>query len=125
MAADVLALIGKPAAAAVPPLKKLLSPGYEWTRVHAAAALWEIAGEAESDTVLETLLEAWEENDSTSNHVMACLAKMGDAAAPALSRIQAELTQSRRSGRFHSLESDLALQSDCRTVLSHLNPVCE
>ncbi|MFJ8473631.1 HEAT repeat domain-containing protein [Kitasatospora sp. NPDC094011] len=120
-AADVLGLIGPPAAAALPRLRTMLTADYEWTRVHAATALWDIAGEAEVDTVLATLLAAWEKNGATSNNVLACLDRMGPAAAPALSRLRTELAQARRSGRFGSVTNDEELQHTCRTVLTRLS----
>ncbi|MFJ9775428.1 HEAT repeat domain-containing protein [Kitasatospora sp. NPDC101157] len=120
-AADVLGLIGPPAAAALPRLRTMLTAGYEWTRVHAATALWDIVGEVEADVVVRTLLAAWEKNDATSNHVLACLDRMGSAAAPALPRIRAELAQARRSGRFGRVTNDEELQRTCRTILARLS----
>lgn len=96
----MLGRIGPRAQEAVPALRGALTAGYEWTRVCAAAALWKIAGEAETATVLSTLLDAWEQNTHTSNHVLACLVTMGPAAASAPPRIQSELARARRSGRF-------------------------
>ncbi|WP_406470245.1 HEAT repeat domain-containing protein [Streptomyces sp. NBC_01615] len=119
-AADALGRIGPPAKAALPRLRKMLDAGYEWTRVHAAAALWDIGGEAEAAVVVQTLLTAWEENDATSNHVLACLNRMGPAAAPALPRIQAEVARPRRSGRFRSIANDEELQHTCRAILTRL-----
>ncbi len=120
-AADVLGLIGPSAAAALPRLRTMLTAGYEWTRVHAATALWDIVGEVEADVVVRTLLAAWEKNDATSNHVLACLDRMGSAAAPALPRIRAELAQARRSGRFGRVANDEELQRTCRTILARLS----
>ncbi|MBO1413106.1 HEAT repeat domain-containing protein [Streptomyces sp. FH025] len=120
-AADVLGLIGPPAAAALPRLRTMLTAGYEWTRLYAAAAVWDIAGEAEADVVLRTLLTAWEQHDATSNHVLACLDRMGPAAAPALPRIRAELALARRSGRFRSIANDEELRHTCRAVLARLS----
>jgi hypothetical protein len=119
-AADVLGRIGPPAQAVVPRLRTMLDAGYEWTQVHAAAALWDIAGEPEADTVVQTLLGAWENNDATANHVTACLHRMGPAAAPALPRIQAELQQPRRGGHFKSITNDEELQRTCHAILQHL-----
>ncbi len=53
-AADVLGRIGPPAGAALPHLRQRLTHGCEWVRVHCAAALREIGGEAEAPAVLET-----------------------------------------------------------------------
>ncbi|MGW2765380.1 hypothetical protein [Streptomyces sp. NPDC001275] len=87
-AADVLGRIGSEAKAVLPRLRQMLDAGYEWTRVFAAAALWDIGGEAEAGVVVPTLLTAWEENDATSNHVLACLNRMGPATAPTLPRLR-------------------------------------
>lgn len=119
-AADVLARIGPPAAMVLPRLRHMLTAGYEWTRVHAATALWDIGGEAEAPVVVQTLLGAWEKNDATSNHVLACLNRMGPAAAPALPRIRTELALPRRSGRFRSTANDEELQGTCRAVVARL-----
>ncbi|MDX3186445.1 HEAT repeat domain-containing protein [Streptomyces sp. ME02-7008A-1] len=114
--ADVLGRIGPAAAPALPRLRKMLTADHVWTRVHAAAALWDIGGDADAPIVLETLLAAWAENDSTSNHVLACLSRMGPAARPALPRIREELTLLRRSGRFHSITNDEELLAACRSI---------
>ncbi|MFH8739115.1 MULTISPECIES: hypothetical protein [unclassified Streptomyces] len=119
-AADTLGRIGSPARAVLPHLREMMIAGYEWTRVHAAAALWDIAGEAEVEPVVQTLLTAWEANDATSNHVLVCLNRMGPAVAPALPRIQEELARSRRSGRFASMSNDEELQRACRAILIRL-----
>lgn len=115
-AAEVLGRIGPAAAPALPRLRTMLTAGYEWARVYAAAALWEIGGAAEAPAVVETLLEAWAENDATSNHVLACLSRMGPAARPALPRVREELMLLRRSGRFRSISNDEELQAACRTI---------
>lgn len=114
--ADVLGRIGPAAAPALPRLRKMLTADRAWTRVHAAAALWDIGGDAEAPVIVETLLAAWAENDSTSNHVLACLSRMGPAARPALPRIREELTLLRRSGRFRSITNDEELQAACRSI---------
>ncbi|MFE7216033.1 hypothetical protein ACFY0A_41830 [Streptomyces sp. NPDC001698] len=87
-AADVLGRIGPEAKAVLQRLRQMLDAGYEWTRVFAAAALWDIEGEAEAGVVVPTLLTAWKESDATSNHVLACLNRMGPAAAPTLPRLR-------------------------------------
>ncbi|MEV5546593.1 HEAT repeat domain-containing protein [Streptomyces sp. NPDC052309] len=119
-AAGVLGRIGPPAAMVLPRLRTMLTVDYEWTRVHAAAALWDIGGAAEAPTVVQTLLGAWERNKATSNHVVACLNRMGPAAAPALSRVLAELALSRRSGRFRGTANDEELQATCRAIVTRL-----
>ncbi len=98
----------------------MLTAGYDWTRVHAAAALWDIGGETEAPVVLQTLLGAWEQNDATANDVLACLDRMGAAAAPALPRIRAELALPRRSGLFGGTANDEELQGTCRVIVSRL-----
>ncbi|MGW1440591.1 HEAT repeat domain-containing protein, partial [Streptomyces griseus] len=95
---------------------KMMAAGYEWTRVYAATALWDIGGEAEAPAVVETLLTAWAENDATSNRVLACLNRMGPAARPALPQVRKELTLLRRSGRFRSISNDEELQAACRAI---------
>ncbi|MCX4554324.1 MULTISPECIES: hypothetical protein [unclassified Streptomyces] len=112
-AADALGRVGPPAAIALPRLKEMLTAGYEWTRLHAAIAVWDIAGEAEADTVIRTLLEVWEENEATAHHIVTFLDRMGPAAAPALPRLQAELARARRS---RDVAHDEELQRTCRTL---------
>lgn len=119
-AAEVLGRIGPPAARALPRLRELLTDGSEWTRVHAATAVWDIGGAAEAPVVVRTLLAVWERNDATSNHVLACLDRMGAAAMPALPRLRAELALVRRSGRFGSIENDEELQRTARAILLRL-----
>lgn len=120
-AADVLGRIGAPAAAALPHLRQMLQAGNERTQMHAAAAIYDIGGPAEAEVVLPVLLEAWEKVDSTANHVLECLQRMGPAAAPALPRIHAELALARRNvGFFTSTEHDEALQRAAQTVIDQL-----
>ncbi|WP_217133252.1 HEAT repeat domain-containing protein [Streptomyces sp. AC558_RSS880] len=119
-AADMLGEIGPPAAAALPRLRELLAHGYDWVRVHCAAALWDIGGEAEAGTVLDVLLQAWTRNPSTANHVMACLDRMGHAAQPALPLLRAQLALPRRGGRFASIDHDEELQRTGRAVIGRL-----
>ncbi|WP_331769548.1 hypothetical protein OG948_37990 (plasmid) [Embleya sp. NBC_00888] len=85
-AIDVLGRIGPPARAVLPRLRAMSRDGHGWARVHAAAALWDITGETEADLVVHTLSAAWAKNDATSNQVLACLKRMGPAAAPVLPR---------------------------------------
>ncbi|MFG2406449.1 HEAT repeat domain-containing protein [Streptomyces brevispora] len=112
-AADVLGRIGPPAATALPRLKEMLTVGYEWTRLHAAIAVWDIAGAAEADNVIRTLLEIWEENEATAHHIALFLDRMGPAAAPALPRLRAELARPRRS---RGVAHDEELQRTCRVL---------
>ncbi|MFF1651581.1 HEAT repeat domain-containing protein [Streptomyces sp. NPDC058240] len=121
VATDALGRIGPPAASALPRLRKSVAFDDPWIRVHAAAALWDIGGEAEVPVVMQTLPAAWDKNDATSNHVLACLNRMGPAAAPALPRIRAELALPRRGGRFRSITCDEELQNACRTIMARLS----
>ncbi|GLV85823.1 hypothetical protein Slala03_55120 [Streptomyces lavendulae subsp. lavendulae] len=120
-AADVLGRIGAPAASALPHLRQMLQAGNERTQMHAAAAIYDIGGPTEATVVLPVLLKAWEQNDSTANHVLECLQRMGPAAAPALPRIHAELALARRSGGFFkTVEQDEALQRAAHTIIDQL-----
>ncbi|MGN9838314.1 hypothetical protein ACTMTI_09370 [Nonomuraea sp. H19] len=119
-AADVLGEIGPPAVAALPRLRELLTHSYEWVRVHCAAALWEIGGEAEAPAVLDTLLPAWAQNPATANHVVACLDRMGLAAEPALPRLRSQLALPQRGGRLASIDNDEELQRVSRAVIGRL-----
>ncbi|QKG23872.1 HEAT repeat domain-containing protein [Actinomadura verrucosospora] len=119
-AADVLAGIGPPAREALPPLRDLLGHGYEWVRVPCAIALWETGGGAEAPVVLDTLLQAWEQNPLTGDHVVACLDRMGPAARPALSRLRSELLHLRRRSRNNSIGNDEELQRLSRVLIERL-----
>jgi hypothetical protein len=121
-AAELLGQLGPAAAAAVPRLQEeLLTYSDEWTRVYAAAALWDIAAEAETSVVVDTLLAAWAKNDATANFVIECLDRMGPAAAPALPQLRAELAQVRRGGRFRrGIDDDEKLQAACRALIARL-----
>ncbi|MFD8005672.1 hypothetical protein [Streptomyces mirabilis] len=112
-AADLLGETGPPASVALPRLRGLLTHDYEWVRVHCAAALWEIGGQAEAPAFLDALLQAMAKNSATANHVVACLDRMGPLAAPALPR---------RGGRFQSIDHDEALQRVGRTLIARLDP---
>jgi len=119
-AADMLAQIGPAAAAAVPRLRELLAASYDWVRIHCAGALWEIARDAETPAVLDTLLQAWAKNGATANHVVGCLDRMGSAALPALPQLRSELAQKRRSGRYGSIKNDEELQRVSRSIVARL-----
>ena len=121
-ASDLLGEIGPPAFAALPRLRDLLAHDYEWVRVHCAAALWEIGGQAEAPAVLDTLLRAMAHNPATANHVVACLDRMGPLAAPALPLLREQLAQPRRGGRFQSVDHDEALQRVGRILIARLDP---
>ncbi|MFF4316878.1 HEAT repeat domain-containing protein [Streptomyces sp. NPDC001507] len=121
-AADLLGEIGPPASAALPLLRDLLTHDYEWVRVHCAAALWEIGGQAEAPAVLNALLQAMAKNPATANHVVACLERMGPLAAPALPLLREQLALPRRGGRFQSIEHDEELQRIGHTLITRLDP---
>lgn len=121
-AADLLGEIGPPASVALPRLRGLLTHDYEWVRVHCAAALWEIGGQAEAPAVLDALLQAMAKNSATANHVVACLDRMGPLAAPALPLLREQLAQPRRGGRFQSIDHDEQLQRVGRTLIARLDP---
>jgi HEAT repeat protein len=121
-AADLLGEIGPPASVALPRLRGLLTHDYEWVRVHCAAALWEIGGQAEAPAVLDALLQAMAKNSATANHVVACLDRMGLLAAPALPLLREQLAQPRRGGRFQSIDHDEQLQRVGRTLIARLDP---
>ncbi|MFD3657804.1 HEAT repeat domain-containing protein [Streptomyces sp. NPDC058620] len=111
-AADVLGRIGPSAAAALPQLKEMMADGYEWTRLHAAIAVWDIAGESEAESIMRVLLDVWEKNDATAHHIVTFLDRMGPAAAPALPRLRAELAGRQRSrGLVHDEELQRAARS--------------
>ncbi|MFI5569205.1 HEAT repeat domain-containing protein [Streptomyces sp. NPDC051740] len=112
-AADVLGRIGPAAVTALPRLREMLTAGYEWTRLHAAIAVWDIAGEAEADGVIGTLLEVWEKNEATAHHIVMFLDRMGPSAAPALPRLRAELARARRD---RGVASDEEVQRACRIL---------
>ncbi|MYV97477.1 hypothetical protein [Streptomyces sp. SID3343] len=95
----LLGRIGPPVAPIpVTHLREALMHSYEWQRVQAATVLWDLFGEPETPTVLDTLLRAWEENPSTANRIVACPDRMGAAAEPALPTLKAALAPRRRSG---------------------------
>ncbi|MGW7426976.1 HEAT repeat domain-containing protein [Streptomyces sp. NPDC054813] len=119
-AADLLGEIGPPASAALPRLRDLLTHDYEWVRVHCAAALWEIGGEAEAPAVLDALLQAMAKNSATANHVVTCLDRMGALAVPALPLLREQLALPRRGGRFQSIDHDEELQRVGRTLIARL-----
>ncbi|MFF2192031.1 HEAT repeat domain-containing protein [Streptomyces sp. NPDC058157] len=124
-AAGVLGRIGPPARALAPRLREMLASRDAWTRVHAAAALWDVVGEsgsgAESEAVVRTVLGAWEDNGRTANRALACLSRTGPAAAAAVPRIEAELASARRPGDFlGSVADDEETLRLCRTVLDGL-----
>ncbi|MET8637348.1 HEAT repeat domain-containing protein [Streptomyces sp. NPDC004680] len=121
-AADLLGEMGPSASVALPRLRALLTHGYEWVRVHCAAALWEIGGEAEAPAVLDTLLEAMATNPATANHVLACLDRLGPFAARALPLLREQLALPRRGGRFKSIDHDEELQRVGRTLIARLDP---
>ncbi|MFI0990620.1 HEAT repeat domain-containing protein [Streptomyces exfoliatus] len=142
-AIDLAGRIGPPAAPVLPRLRQILAGQVEentrneqngsavlndsWTLVHAAAALWDIGGDSEADTVLPALRDAWKDNDATAPTVVACLDRMGPAVRPALPQIQAALAQSHRYDQRWSgaIASDLDIVHTCRTILTRLHNLPE
>ncbi|WP_436528758.1 hypothetical protein [Actinoplanes sp. HUAS TT8] len=113
-ASDVLGRIGPSAAAALPRLRQLLNDDYDWNRVHAAAAIWDIAGEPDA---LDVLLPPWRKNAFTRSYVVACLKRMGAAAAPAEPQIRAELANPERRQWFGTTADDEKLLRDLAEAL--------
>lgn len=120
-AADIAADIGPEASDLLPQLRGLLDHNYDWVRIHAAAAVWAIAGAAEAPIVLDVLLQAWEKNPAVAGHVTECLLRMGDHAAPAADRVRAALAKPGRSGRLDAIADDEALQANWRSFLVRLH----
>ncbi|MFG2696905.1 HEAT repeat domain-containing protein [Kitasatospora sp. NPDC048407] len=119
--ADLLGAIGPAAAAALPRLRERAT-GTDWHGVHCAAALWDIGGESEAQAVLNVLLPAWENNAYTGRVVVPCLERMGPAARPAASALQAQLAlPGRGEGLFTTIEEDENLQRACRAALARLD----
>jgi hypothetical protein len=59
LAAVLNTLTPEGAGPADPRLRLLLSARYEWIKVHAAGGLRHAAGQAETEPVLDALLQAW------------------------------------------------------------------
>lgn len=125
LAADILGEIGPPAAVALPRLHERLTDSYEWVRVHCAAAIWDIGGETQAATVLDILLQAWQQNPATANHVVTCLNSMAPAAEPALPQLIAELARPERGGRLTSIDNDEELQRLGRAIVARLTGTAE
>ncbi|MFI0990747.1 HEAT repeat domain-containing protein [Streptomyces exfoliatus] len=142
-AIDLAGRIGPPAAPVLPRLRQILAGQVEentrneqngsavlndsWTLVHAAAALWDIGGNSQADTVLPALRDAWKDNDATTRDVVACLDRMRRAARPALPQIRAALAQPHRYDQRWSgaVASDLDIVHTCRTILTRLHNLPE
>ncbi|MEV7123174.1 HEAT repeat domain-containing protein [Kitasatospora griseola] len=118
--AGLLGAIGPAAAAALPRLRERAA-GRGWPGVHCAAALWDVGGEHEAETVLDVLLPAWEDNPCTGRVVVPCLERMGLAARPAAPALQAQLAlPGRGENLLTTIEGDEELQRACRAVLARL-----
>jgi hypothetical protein len=121
-ACDILGEIGPDAVAAVPRLRELLTARYEWTRIHAAAALWNIVGDPETQTVLDVLLHAWDANVNTADFIVNQLERMGPAAAPALPHLLQQLVRTQRDeDPWATVDDDDTLQRACRTLIARLS----
>jgi len=118
--ATVLRALGPAAAALTPLLQERLSHRYEWTRVLTADALWAVAGEPHAQTIIDVLLQAWDQNQATASYIVTVLDRMGTAAAPALPHLRAELARTRRGGRFGTIDTDEDLTAMCRTLINRL-----
>ncbi|MFC9816045.1 HEAT repeat domain-containing protein [Streptomyces virginiae] len=137
-ALNVLSQIGPPARAVLPRLRQMLNEQVEqnmqneqngsavlndsWTLVRVASALWDVGGIGEAPLVVPALLDAWNNNDSTARHAVACLNRMGKAARPALAHVQAALAQPHRGGHpwGWGVACDLEFQNTCRSVQARL-----
>ncbi|MFF5639515.1 HEAT repeat domain-containing protein [Streptomyces sp. NPDC012825] len=135
--------IGPDAAAVLPRLRQILNQQLEqnarnelngaavlndsWTLLHAASALWDIAGTSEAGTVVPALLNAWKDNNSTARDVLACLNRMGPAAHPALPQIQIALAQPHRDHQRWSdaVAFDLEVEHACRDLLARLTGLAD
>lgn len=116
----VLHDLGPAAADLAPLLRDRLHHAYEWTRVYAAENLWAILGAPETDTVIQVLLQAWEQNQMTASHVVSVLDRMGPAAAPALPRLRVEIAHTRRGGRYGAIDTDEDLIAACQMLIDRL-----
>lgn len=121
-AAEILAQIDHDAArVAVPRLRELLADDYAWTRVFAASALWDVAGESEAQTILAILERVWLENSYTRDIIAQTLKRMGRTAAPMLPHLVEELAQTRRFGGLAvGISRDEHLQRDISDLVAHL-----
>ncbi|MDR7323706.1 MULTISPECIES: HEAT repeat domain-containing protein [Catenuloplanes] len=119
---EALGEIGPPAAAALPRLRELLNHDYDWVRLHSADAIRGIAGEPEAPAVVDTLLAAWARNGFAGPFVVACLSRMGRAAAPALPHLRAQLAMPQRYVTFssNSVAPDEELQLALRALVTRL-----
>lgn len=116
---DLLGRVGPPVPPAlVEQLRQALTDDYEWQRVHAATALWDLFGEPETPVVLETLTRAWEKNSATANHTLACLERMGPAAEPAAPLLATALSEPRRLAWWADIERDENMQRSARRILT-------
>lgn len=99
-----LALMGPEAASAVPAINELMSDQNQLVRAHAAWALWEVDGDAETAvSALNTSLK------SSSNHVVQfaayTLATMGEDGAPTGETLQSLLSHEDIFTRLHVAEA--------------------
>ncbi|MFE9046568.1 hypothetical protein ACFYOG_37570, partial [Streptomyces sp. NPDC007818] len=97
----------------------------DWWTLIRVAALWDIAGTSEADTVMPVLLDAWKNDDANAHAVVTCLDRMGPAARPALPQIRAALTQAHRYDQrwIGAVTLDLEIEHTCRTLQTRLRPL--
>ncbi|WP_369264197.1 HEAT repeat domain-containing protein [Streptomyces sp. R35] len=120
----ILRSLGPAGAPLAPRLRELIAA--HGTNAPEAVALWKVTGDAEA--VLPVLLSEWTATPRSRPATAACLAEMGQAAAPALPLIREELASVRRHNNDNStgnmrydVASDEALLRDCRTIVAALD----
>ncbi|MFG2432520.1 hypothetical protein [Streptomyces sp. NPDC048590] len=137
-AIDLAGRIGPGPAAVLPRVRQILSERVEqnacneqygsavlndlWALVHVASALWGIGGMNEAGIVVPALLAALKDNDSAARDVVACLARTGTAARPALPQVKAALEQPHRGEHLWSgaVAFGLEVERSCSVVLASL-----
>jgi hypothetical protein len=100
----------------------LLTNDYEWTRICAAAAIWDIEGQPQqAPVVVDIVLQAWQENPATGTYVAACFKRLGPAARPAIPQIRAELGRPERAGWLANIDDDERLLRDLTELLNSID----
>ncbi|ATE55563.1 HEAT repeat domain-containing protein [Actinosynnema pretiosum] len=120
-AAEALAELGPVARSARPALREVLrGKGTAWVELHAARALWRVAGEAHVDV----LCRVWAGNRHARTDVARCFAELGPRAASAGPLLREESGQARRHTAMPNAWSsdqvprDLALLRACDAALT-------